>query len=254
MNPIEIFFLQFLPEDKRCFGCENIRIIGKIDDMSSEWAFNRFEYYMGAITGGRFSKPFIDRGVPVSRFAESEIGSKLRDAQYLKGRSCMKAELLEYLRPLGTVVDFGKSVDLEAWIDRGKGADDEGQGRYSLLELREQVKKHPRNKTGTYKIFTHGCHVHITQNDINQDCEKIEISARVGGLQDYFHDLAKKQNPGPKSKKDPYYRSIGNIKSEMKKYQYFDDVTCNKTRFVVDFLIPKLQRLGSEVYDDIRRA
>ena len=58
----------------------------------------------------------------------------------------MKAELLEYLRPLGTVVEFGKSVDLEAWIDRGKGADDEGQGRYSLLELREQVKKHPRNK------------------------------------------------------------------------------------------------------------
>lgn len=137
VNPIEIFFLQFLPEDKRCFGCENIRIIGNIDDMSSEWAFNRFEYYMGAITGGRFSKPFIDRGVPVSRFAESEIGSKLRDAQYLKGRSCMKAELLEYLRPLGTVVDFGKSVDLEAWMDRGNGADDEGQGRYSLLELRE---------------------------------------------------------------------------------------------------------------------
>ena len=136
VNPIEIFFLQFLPEDKRCFGCENIRIIGNIDDMSSEWAFNRFEYYMGVITGGRFSKPFIDRGVPVSRFAESEIGSKLRDAQYLKGRSCMKAELLEYLRPLGTVVDFGKSVDLETWMDRGKGADDEGQGRYSLLELR----------------------------------------------------------------------------------------------------------------------
>ena len=44
VNPIEIFFLQFLPEDKRCFGCENIRIIGNIDDMSSEWAFNRFEY------------------------------------------------------------------------------------------------------------------------------------------------------------------------------------------------------------------
>ena len=48
----------------------------------------------------------------------------------------MKAELLEYLRPLGTVVDFGKSFDLEAWMDRGKGADDEGQGRYSLLGLR----------------------------------------------------------------------------------------------------------------------
>ena len=166
----------------------------------------------------------------------------------------MKAELLEYLRPLGTVVDFGKSVDLETWMDRGMGADDEGQGRYSLLELREQVMKHPKNKTGTYKIFTHGWHVHITQYDINPVCEKLEISASVGGLQDYFHDLAKKQNPGPKSKKDPYYRCIGNIKSDMKKYQYFDDVTCNKKRFVVDFPIPKLQRLGFEVYEDIRRA
>lgn len=74
--------------------------------------------------------------------------------------------MLEYLRPLGTVVNFGKSVDLEIWMDRGKGADDEGQGRYSLLELREQVRKHPRNKTGTYKIFTHVWHVHTTQYDI----------------------------------------------------------------------------------------
>ena len=116
------------------------------------------------------------------------------------------------------------------------------------------MKKHPRNKTGTYKIFTHGWHVHINQYDINPVCEKLEISASVGELQDYFHDLAKKQNPGPKTKKDPYYRCIGNIKSDMKKYQYFDDVTCNKKRFVVDFLIPKLQRLGFEVYEAIRRA
>ena len=73
-------------------------------------------------------------------------------------------------------------------------------------------------------------------------------------MQDYFYNLAKKKNPGPKTKKDPYYRCIGNIKSDMKKYQYFDDVTCNKKRFVVDFLIPKLLRLGFEVYEDIRRA
>ena len=70
----------------------------------------------------------------------------------------------------------------------------------------------------------------ISPSTTSTQSEKLEISASVGRLQDYFHDLAKKQNPGPKYKKDPYHRCIGNIKSDMKKYQYFDDVTCNKKR------------------------
>ena len=245
INPAWLFLLKYAPKDKRQLvfqtALQDARIICDIDEDRSQYAINRFEYYLNALCGNRNYHGLETRGHNFERCKEHWLTSHLERTRYAKNKHMSKDDVLRLLPKVGQVIEFGcngKTQALEAQIPN-KYAD--------IYELQESIQEGKINPNywvpGEFqlRIFTNGGFLNVTHYNTDFLVEEEDLSAQSTGLLEYFAKYSKRID------KDNHFRALSAIKEDMKKHRFFEDTTVAKKSFISDYLAPKLESHGFRV-------
>jgi hypothetical protein len=243
VNPAELFAIQFMPEKNRNLNITEIRIINTVEDGVSNWALDRFNYYLGALAGvkGTFaaSRPDYDTAVVKNHFLTYDF----KQWKFAMEKTIIKDDLLEYLYDLGTVVNFGWNANLSCEYSSISTTND-------IREIRREFAEREGFNTDTqyFMPYSNGGFVCLWKFSAEEAKSVVEKpTEELQGLTKYLLNLAKIQT------KDQF-RSLSDVKSDMKRNQFFAEGTIKKTKFIEQYFIPQCKRLGFVIQPKVVRV
>jgi hypothetical protein len=232
VNPAYLYALTFydLKKEGQVQWDEVVREarIIPVTDETDIWAYNMFRYYFRSLNGLN-PNPECEQ-LPDLR--DHWLMNGFENLDYLKDRKMNLKDVRDSLYPLGSLIHFGVSYELNRKMENFHP---ELQRKPTLEDVRSRLAR--KNQVSDYKQFAFSSGGVVSIKEFPIRIEDSQRSSELNEFAKYLNSFTKRKDRYP----------LRELKEDLVRLGVYSQTTANRKSFINSNVVPDAQKLGFEV-------